>query len=334
MNRITVALNRRRFFTNCAAIGGAIGAARWSEAATGWPQKPVRVIVPYNPGGATDVVARLLGNQLASRLGQPILVENRSGAGGILGTDAAAKADPDGYTFVVSITTSLLINQYLYNRLPYDPRRDLAWVSQIALTQMILAVHPSIPARSGPELLAFVKENKGKLSYGSFGIGSPAHLCGSHMSQSQNGGMVHVAYRGEAPMLQDLLGGQIHIAFASAQVTKPHSEKGLRLIGVTGEQRLQILPELPTLSEQGMNDSAYRLAGFMGMAAPVKTPESIVRRMSKEISDICRNPEIRERLVAMGFSPVASTPESFAAAYAKDAPAWENLVKDSGAKLE
>jgi len=327
--------SRRQWLARTAVAGAALGLGPLARAQAGWPDKPVRFIVPFNAGGATDIVARVLGDKLSPRLGQPVLIDNRGGAGGILGTDAVAKAAPDGYTFALSLSTSLLINQFLYTRLPYDPRRDLALVSQIAVAPVTLAVHPSVPARNGAELLAYVKANKGKVSYGSWGIGSYAHLGGAYMSLSQDADMAHVAYRGEALMLQDLIGGQIQMAFASALGTKPHAESGkLRLIGVTGEQRMQILPDVPTLAEQGLKDDAYRIVGFVGMAAPAKTPPAIVQRMSREVAAVCQMPEVRDRLAGMGFSPAADTPEAFAAAYAKDAPAWEALVKQSGAKLD
>lgn len=327
--------SRRHWLARTAFAGAALGFGPLVRAQAAWPGRPVRLIVPFNAGGATDIVARVVGEKLSSRLGQPMLVDNRSGAGGILGTEAVAKAPADGYTFAVSLSTSLLINQFLYQKLPYDPRRDLSLVSLIASAPVTLAVHPSLPVRNGPELLAYIKQNKGKLSYGSWGVGSYAHLGGAFMSRSQDADMAHVAYRGEAPMLQDLIGGQIKIAFASALGTKAHAATGkLRLIGVTGEQRMGILPDLPTLQEQGLKDDAYRVVGFVGMAAPARTPAEIVQRMAKEVGAICALPDVRERIEGMGFRSVGSTPEAFAAAYRKDWPVWEALVKQSGAQLD
>jgi len=325
----------RRHLLRATAAAGTAGLLPLAQAQSGWPDKPIRFVVPFNAGGATDIVARLLSEKLAPKLGQPIVVDNRGGAGGILGTDMVAKAAPDGSTFTVALSTSLLINQFLYSKLPYSPQKDLALVSQVAVAPVVLAVHPSVPARNAQELLAYVRANRSKVSYGSWGIGSYAHLGGAFMSRSQNADMAHVAYKGEALMLQDLIGGQIQMAFASALGAKPHADTGrLRLIGVTGEQRMEILPQLPTLAEQGMREDAYRIVGFVGMAAPARTPPEIVQRMAREVQQLCEQPEVKARIVAMGFSVAASTPEAFAAAYRRDAPAWEALVKESGASLD
>ncbi|MDO5626493.1 MAG: tripartite tricarboxylate transporter substrate binding protein [Pseudomonadota bacterium] len=329
-------LPRRTLLTHAAALaaGAALpGLAHAADAA--WPARNVRVVVPFPPGGATDITARLIAEKLAARLGQPFVVDNRGGAGGITGTDAVAKAAPDGLTLLLSLSTSLLINQYLYSRLPYHPRKDLALLSQIAMAPVVLAVHPDVPAKTGPELLAWVKANKGKVSYGSWGVGSYAHLGGAAMSLAQDADMSHVAYRGEAPMLQDLIGGQIQMAFASALGAKPHAESGrLRLIGVTGDTRMVVLPQLPTLAEQGLTDEAYRIVGFVGMAAPAKTPPALLARISSEVQAVVALPDVRERLNGFGFQPVGGTPAQFAAAYDRDAPVWERLVKQSGAKAD
>lgn len=308
----------------------------WLQAQpAGWPGKPLRIVVPFNPGGATDIAARLVADKLQQRLGQTVIVENKGGAAGVLGTDAVAKAAPDGLTWTISLSTSLLINQYLFEKLPYSPQRDLALVSQIAVAPVVLAVHPDVPARNAAELMQWLKSRKGKVSYGSWGIGSYAHLGGAYMSRALDADMSHVAYKGEAPMLQDLLGGQIQMAFASAVGTKPHIDAGkLKAIAVTGEHRMAVLPNTPTLAEQGYKDDAYRIIGFVGMAAPAKTPPEIVRRMSQEVATIVQTPEVRDKIVAMGFDPVAGTPEAFQAAVRKDAPVWEQLVKASGAKLD
>jgi tripartite-type tricarboxylate transporter receptor subunit TctC len=320
-----------------AAMGamGTMGVSPTLFAQPAWPNKPIKIIVPFTAGGATDVVARLLGEKLSASLGQAMVIDNRGGAGGILGTDAVAKAAPDGYTFALSLSTSLLINQFLYDKLPYNPQRDLTLVSQIALGPVTLAVHPSVPAKNATELLQYIKTQKGKLSYGSWGQGSYAHLAGAYMSRQQDADMSHVPYKGEAPMLLDLLSGQIQIAFASALGSKQHADAGkLRLIGVTGEERMSTLPDLPTFAEQGVKDDAYRIVGWFGMAAPAKTPPEIVQRMAKELAAAMALPEVRAKIVAMGFLPVAGTPEAFAAAYKRDMPSWEALVKASGAKLD
>ena len=330
---------RRSLLTTIAALAGVAFAAMLplsaSAQADQWPQRAVRIIVPFQPGGATDITARVLAEKLSQRLGQPFVVDNRGGGGGITGTDAVAKAAPDGHTLLLSLSTSMLINQFLYTKLPYHPQTDLALVSQIAVAPVVLAVNPAVPAETGPELLTWVKANKGKLSYGSWGNGSYAHLGGAAMSLAQDADMAHVAYRGESPMLQDLIGGQIELAFASALGAKPHADAGkLRLIGVTGDKRMSVLPELPTLAEQGLKDEAYQIVGFVGMAAPAKTPVALVERISKEVQAVVALPEVRERIASFGFNPVGGSSAQFAATYQRDAPIWERLVKQSGAKVD
>ncbi|OOG39835.1 tripartite tricarboxylate transporter substrate binding protein [Polaromonas sp. A23] len=331
-------LNRRELLTQAGSAGlplclGALASPALAQ--QGYPNKPIRIVVPFNAGGATDVLTRLIGEKLSARLWQPVLVDNRGGAGGIVGTDNVAKAAPDGYTFVVSLNSSLMTNLFLYDKLPYHPQRDLTLVSQFVNAPVTLVVHPSVPAKNGPELLKYIAANKGKLSYGSWGVGSYAHLAGYSMSESQKADMVHAPYKGEAPMLQELIGGQIQMSYASALAAKPHIEAGkLKLIGVTGLKRMAVLPNAPTLTEQGLTDEFYRIAGWIGMAAPAKTPKDIIARVSSEIQRICVMPEIVERISSMGFTVAASTPEAFAAAYKKDSPVWERLVKTSGARLD
>ncbi len=303
--------------------------------AQAYPSKPIKLIVPYAPGGATDIIARTLAEKLADRLGQPVLVDNRAGAGGVTGTDAAAKAAPDGYTFLVTLGTTVLINQFLYEKLPYNPSRDFALVSQLALAPVTLLVNPNSPIKNATDLKAHIQKNAGKLSYGSWGMGSYAHLAGAYLSQSLNADMTHAAYKGEAPMLQDLVGGQIDFAFASAQTAKPYIDGGkLRSIAVTGEQRMSVLPTVPTMREQGFKDDIFRVTGWIAMAAPAKTPNDVVQRVSAEVRAIVALPETQDRINKMGFLPVGNTPEQFSIVYKNEYPVWERVVKMSGAKLD
>ena len=325
-------LNRRRLLVLGATSATLLASGVRAQA---YPGRAIKLIVPFNAGGATDIVARLIGDKLSTRLGQPVLIDNRGGAAGILGTDAVAKAAPDGYTFVLSLSNSLMTNQFLYDKLPYNTQRDLALVSHIASAPVTLVVHPSVTANNGPELLQYMANNKKKLSYGSWGVGSYAHLAGSHMSLTQQADMVHIAYKGEAPMLQDLIGGQLQMAYASAAGSKPHIEAGrLKIIGVTGLKRMIALPNVATLNEQGLRDEVYSIAGWVGMAAPANTPKDIIQRISQEVQSICETQEVTDRISAMGFTVTAGTPEAFAASYKRDMPIWEKLVKQSGAKLE
>lgn len=303
--------------------------------AQAYPTKPIRMVVPFAAGGATDVLARILGEKMAVGLGQPIIIDNKSGAAGIIGTDVVAKAPADGHTLVLSLSNSLLTNQFLYDKLPYSTQRDLALVYQIAMAPVVLMVHPSVPATTAPELLKYMAANKGKLAYGSYGVGSYPHLAGAHMSLTQQADMNHIAYKGEAPMMQELLGGQIQMAYASALQAKPHIESGrIRVIGVTGERRMATLPNVPTLAEQGLKDEAYRVTGWLAIAAPAGTPKPVVQRIADEVRKATQQPDVQARVAAMGFEIKDSSPEAFAAAYKLELPVWERLIKQSGARLE
>lgn len=330
-----MAINHSRRACILLVAAGVTGLSNYSIAQS-YPSKQIRIVVPFTPGGGTDAIARAIAEKIAPRLGQSVIIENKSGAGGIIGTDAVAKSAPDGHTFVLGLTTNLLINQYLYSTsLPYNPQRDLAMVSQIGTAAAIMLVHPGIPANNVKELIAYIENNKGKVHYGSYGIGSQVHLIGAHMSQTLNAGMSHVPYRGEAPMLQDLIGGRIHIGFASALAAKPFMEMGrLKAIGITGEQRLTSLPNIPTLSEQGLKDDIYRITGWYAVAAPAGTPKAIVKRMSEEIQFAMQQPDVKARFVSLGGFPTGTTAEELEAIYARDAPVWEKAVKASGARLD
>lgn len=326
-------LIRRRFLLR--GTGAALALRAAGAMAQAYPERPIRIVVPFNAGGATDIVARLIARDLAPRLGQPVVVDNKAGAGGIIGTDAVAKAEPDGYTFVVSLTSTLMTDQFLYDKLPYDVRRDLVLVSRLAVSPVALIVPAGLPVNTGPELLAYVASHREGLSYGSWGVGSFAHLAGWRMSRSQGADMVHVAYKGEAPMLQDLAAGRIQMAYASVSAARPLMEAGrLRIIGVTGPRRMVTLPEVPTLQEQGLRDEVYGIVGFIGMAAPARTPPDVVRRIAREVQAVCEQADVAERFTAMGFSVAAGTPEAFMASYMQDYPVVERLVRESGAKLD
>jgi tripartite-type tricarboxylate transporter receptor subunit TctC len=324
---------RRRFVAGTLAAA-ALAFAGLAQAQT-WPTKPVRIVVPFAPGGATDILARLLGEKMAPRLGQAVIVDNKAGAAGILGTDAVAKSPADGHTIVLGLSNSLLTNQFLYEKLPYDVQRDFVLVSQIATAPLLLVVHPSVPANNAQELVQYLAKNKGKVSYGSYGVGAYPHIAGAYMSDALKADMAHVPYKGEAPMMQDLVGGQIQMAYASALQAKPHVDAGkIKAIGVTGDHRISVMPNVPTLVEQGLKDEAYRLTGWLAFAAPAGTPKAVVQRLSDEIRAACDQPDVKARIAAMGFELKATTPEAFVATYKREWPVWEKMVKQSGAKLE
>ncbi len=254
-------MNRRAWLA--LAAGGLFGGLSLSLAlpavAQTYPAKPIRIVVPYVAGGGTDTIARAMGEKLSKRLGQPVVVDNKAGASGIIGTDAVAKAAPDGYTLLMTLTQSVLTNQFLYQKLPYDPRKDLTMISVLADAQLVLVAHPSVPARTARELGEYARSRPGKLSYASWGVGSLSHLSGAYYSKLVHGQAMHVPYKGEAPMMQDLLGGQVQFGFASILSAKPYIQSGkLKALAVTGTQRSSALPDMPTFAESGMQDSASR----------------------------------------------------------------------------
>jgi tripartite-type tricarboxylate transporter receptor subunit TctC len=329
---MTIQLSRRLCL---AALASAFAIAPAHAQVAAFPVKPVRIVVPFAPGGATDILARMLAEKLAVSFGQPVVVDNKAGAAGIIGTDAVAKAPADGHTIVLALSNSLLTNQFLFTKLPYNAQKDLALVYQIAVAPLVLVVHPSVPASTGPELLKYVKAQKGKLSYGSYGLGAYPHLAGAHMSVSQDAAMTHIPYKGEAPMVQELLAGQIHMAYASAAQVKQHIEAGkLKAIGVTGDRRMVTLPNVPTLYEQGLKDEAYRLTGWLAFAVPAATHRTVIKRIASDVRAAVMLPDVKAKIDAMGFEVQDSSPEIFLARYNKEVPVWQRMIKQSGAKLD
>lgn len=330
-------IKRRSVLQGMAALGstGLLGTALAQTGKAAWPTKPIRLVVPFNAGGATDIIARTVGEALSKRIGQPVVVDNKGGAAGILGTDAVAKAPADGHTLLLTLSTSMLINQFLYTKLPYNPQKDLALITQIAAAPVTLVVHPSVPANNMKELLAYVKTQKGKLSYGSWGTGSYAHLAGAYMSKTTDSDMVHVAYKGEAPMIQELIGGQLQLCFSSALNTKPFIDSGrVKAIGVTGKQRMDILPKVPTIFEQGVQDDAYSIFGWVAMGAPAGIPKEIVDQLSAHLREVAKDPKVVERIAAAGFLPMMNSPQEFQQNYQRDMPIWKALVEAAGARLD
>lgn len=318
-----------------AAIGAAGTVATTAARANTYPNKNIVMLVPYPPGGGTDAVGRLIGERLSKAFGHNVIVENKPGASGLLGTGMVAKAKPDGYTILVAISTQFVINPFLFKKLPYDPNKDITLVSQIVLSPIVLLAHPSVPADDAPSLIKYISANKGKLSYGSYGIGSASHLSGAHLSQITDGDMSHVSYKGEAPMIQDMAGGQIPMGFASVTQAKGMIEAGkLKAIAVAAEKRLPVLPKVPTFVEQGVKDDVFHTVGFIAMAAPGGTPPEIVQRLADEVKKACDQPDVQKRFEEYGFEAVGRGPEEFNAIAKRDAQIWERLVKQTGATLD
>ena len=323
-------VSRRRFTQVVAGAAAAIGLPSLAQPA--WPGKPIRIIVPYTPGGFTDQMARIVQIGLQGRLQQTVTVDNKPGANSIIGVDALAKAPADGSTFAVVIA-AFAANTTLYPKLPYDPRKDLTGVSLIGVSPLLAAVNNDAPFKTARELVDYARRNPGRVSFGSSGNGSAAHLTSELFKAITKTYMVHIPYRGAVPALTDLLGGQIQLFFdAASGLINPGKQGRVRLIGVSHDRRLPAAPEVPTFIEQGF-------AGFMGstwagMLAPAATPKDIVRRMSDEVGRIVRSEETRARMDALGTFAAGGTPEEFDAFITTETTKWAKVIKDAGVKAD
>lgn len=306
-----------------------------SHATTDYPSKPIRIIVPYQAGGSTDIVARVIGEALAKRMGQPVLVENRSGAGGIIGTDHVAKSAPDGYTLLMTIPGPITANIALYKNLPYDPRTDLRMVSDVALMRTVLAVHPSVPAKDFQSLLDLVKAAPGKYAMGSWGPGTLPHQMQTYVDKTYGVQTLHVPYKGEGPMATDLIGGAINMTVGSVTALQPYIASGkLRALAVVGAARASGLPQVPTFVEQGFRDPVYSMVGPTSLMAPARTPDAVVERLGREVQAIVRQPDIAKRIVGLGAEPIGNLPAQAAAAYKAYLPVALKLAQDTGVTLD
>jgi tripartite-type tricarboxylate transporter receptor subunit TctC len=299
-----------------------------------WPQSPIKVIVPFPAGGSTDMLTRLIGRGVSARVGQPVLVDNRGGAGGMIGTGAIAKSPPDGYHFGMTTVSSIVTAPFLYEKVPYDVDREITFVTLLCTVPMVLAVHPSVPVDTAPELMQHLRRNRGKLSYGTVAVGHYGHVASEHINVTNDAAMVHVPYKGEAQMLQDLLANQLPLSFVTIATAKPHVEAGkLKLVAITGTKRHQAMPNVPTFAEQGLDADVFKMnPGWIGMIAPAKTPPAVVQRMSSEVVAAAREPEVSERIAAMGMNLVGSTPEAYTEAYRAEKVSWQKLLTQAGVR--
>jgi tripartite-type tricarboxylate transporter receptor subunit TctC len=316
-----------------AAFALAVALLATPAAAQNFPAKPVRVIVPYTAGGGTDAVARPLAQRLSERWGQPVIIENRPGAGTAIGADAVARSAPDGYTLLLSDATTYVVNPHVYRKLSYDPLKDFAPVAIVARFTPVIAVNPDVPAKTLPEFIAWAKAQGAKASYGSFGNGTYAHIALEELKRAAGLELVHVPYRGGAPVVTDLLSGQIAMSMATASNFAQHAAAGkLRLIAAATEKRLALYPDLPTVGE---TIPGYAVEVFVAVAAPAGTPADILTRISADIAEIVANPAYREKnLTAVSLEPVGSTREEFAAVLARDNARWRALVERTGIRID
>ena len=321
----TKQINRRRF--NGALVAGAATLLAPRAGAQAWPAKPIKVIVPYTPGGFTDITARLVTQKLQERLGQPVVIDNKPGANSIVGVDALAKSSPDGYTFAVVIA-AYAANITLYPKLPYDPKKDLAAVSLIGVSPLVAAVNNDTPFKNAADLIDYARKNPGKVSYGSSGNGSAVNLTTELLKSMTQTSMVHIPYKGSAPALTDLMGGHIQLFMdAAVGLINPGKTGKVRLIGVASEKRLAALPDVPTFIEQGIK--GFTGSTWAGILAPAGTPPTVVKRVADEVAAIVALPDVKQRFDEMGTIPVGSTPAEFESFIASETAKWGKVIRDA-----
>lgn len=319
---------------SCALALG-LGLNAWpapAAAQADWPQKPIRIVVTFSPGGSSDIAARSIAVPLQQKLGQPVVVDNKPGGGGTIGASEVARAAPDGYTLLMSNTTPISLSPFMLSPAPYDPIKGFAHVGLVATVPDVVMVHPSVPAKNMAELVAWIKAQKDPVNYGSGGIGSIGHILGETFKKEQNLRIEHVGYRGSAPMITDLLAGTLNFSFDTLPQNVPHIKAGkLRPIAVTTRVRSSILPELPTVVEANMPGLVAE--NFIGISAPAGTPEAIVKKLHAAIQESLDDPALVKRLGDYGMMLRKSSNAEFVKFVGDQVRAWEPLVKASGAKL-
>src|SRR5262249_53901490 len=321
----------RRYFLHLAAGAAALPAVSSIALAQAYPSRPVRIIAPTAPGGAPDIVARLIGPWLSRRLGQQFVVENRPGGGSNIGTEAVVRASPDGYTLLLVSNTNA-INATLYDRLNFDFLRDIAPVAGIIRLPMVMVVNPSVPAKTVPEFTAYAKANPGKINLGSPGIGTPPHVAGELFKMMAGVDLVHVPYRGGGPVMTDLLGGQVQVLFGSTSLTIEHIRAGkLRPLGVTTATRWEGLPDIPTVNDFV---SGYEASAEVGLGAPRTTPAEIIDTLNKEINAALADPKMKARLADLGGTVLAVSPADFGKLIADETEKWGNVIRALNIKAE
>jgi tripartite-type tricarboxylate transporter receptor subunit TctC len=301
--------------------------------AQAYPAKPVRLVLPFPPGGGTDVVGRLLAQKLGQALGQQLIVDNRAGAGGRIGTDLVAKSPPDGYTLLLATSSVMGTGPALYKKLPFDMPKDFAPVSLVAYTAYVLVTHPSVPAKSVKELVALAKSKPGRLTYASSGAGGAAHLSGELFSSMAGVKMIHVAYKGSSPGMFSVVSGETDLMFNNALPALPQVRNGrLRALGVTTPQRSAVLPEVPTIAESGLK--GFKVQQNYGVLAPAGTPREIVTRLNQEIGKVMRTEDAKSKLLADGSEAKVSTPEGLEKMIVAEIAKWSKVIKQAGIKEE
>ena len=322
-------MNKRSFVVLLAA--SALASLTCGAGAQTYPSKPIRMVVPFAAGGPTDVYARAVGQELTKLLGQPVIVDNRPGAGGNLGADLVAKSPPDGYSVVLGAVGAFAVNMTLYPKMPYDVLRDFAPVSLVAIVPMVLVVNPGVPVKTPKELVELAKSKPGKLSYGSAGNGTSIHMSAEMFKAMTGIDMAHVPYKGAAPAMTDLIGGQVQLMFADATSVIPHVKSG-KVRAVAATKHVEAMPEVPTFAQSGF--PSYDPTVWYGVFAPAGTPRDVVVKLNAGIAKSLQARDVRERLIGLGAQPTSSTPEEFTEFVRAEISRWGKVVKSSGATVD
>lgn len=316
-------------------LGFAIAAsapAAYAQGATGYPDKPIRLVVPFSAGGALDVVARLLGQKLTDAWGRPVVIDNRVGAGGNIGAEFVAKSAPDGYTLLMSSVTTMAINMSLTPKPPYDFERDYAPAALNASAPLVLMIHPALPAKSVKEFIALAKARPGELNYFSSGVGTGTHLAGVLFDQLANVKTMHVPYKGGGQGITDLLSGQMQFAFSTLQLAQPHEKSGrVRVLGIGSAKRYPRLPDLPAVAE---TVKGYEAVQLYGVIAPRGTPQPVISKLATELRSITGSTDVQERLLAQGIVPTASTPEEFSKIISHNIEQFARVIRKLDLKVQ
>jgi tripartite-type tricarboxylate transporter receptor subunit TctC len=314
-------------------LGAALAMIGASAQVQAYPTKPVKVVVGFPPGQATDIIARMVAEELSKSLGQQFYVDNRAGAAGIIGTEAVAKAPGDGYTLLMSSSGPLAVNPSLYSKLPYDPLKDLAPILLVARVPEYLVANPAFPPNNVKELIEYAKANPGKVNYASAGSGVTNHLIMENFRSTAGIQLTHIPYKGSPPAIADLIGGQVQLMWDTGPATLTHVRSGkLKILGVGTLQRAEATPEVPTIAEQGY--PAFEGIAWIGLVAPRDTPQPIIAKLNAEVAKALSLPAVRDRLIALGSEPAAGTPGEFGTFIRSEIDKWARVVKESGAKVE
>lgn len=318
-------------FSLRAAAGGVLAAVSFAAAAQGFPNKPVRIVVPFPPGGGVDIIARLVGPKLAKEYGQQVIVENRAGAAGIIGTEYAARAAPDGYTWLLATLGNLAVNKHLYSTMTVDPLRDLAPVTHVVDVHFVMVAHPSLPAKNVRQLIALARSRPGEITFSSSGAGGAPHLGGELFNRLAGVKITHVPYKGSGPSFADLLGGHVSLTYDSMLQALPYIRAGkLNALGVLGAKRAAALPDVPTIAEQGV--TGYELTNWFGLVVPAATPKDLITRIHDDFTRALQDKETREKIAAMGADVVANRPDQFGQFWRAESDKWARVIREANIK--